>query len=193
MKRLFIGIPAPEFVHDMLRNCLADIRISPASIRLVEPSGYHSTLVFIGATPEDALPAIVEATDAAARAVKQFTVIAEQVAFLPPREPRTVVMTIAPSQPLSQLHETLAGSMRALKLIPPFTRPFRPHVTLARFRQTSQAPTRPAVVTPPDKRHSLSWKASRIVVYESHLGSTGSRYDELHSVDLEKTHGSTYV
>jgi 2'-5' RNA ligase len=60
----------------------------------------------------------------------------------------------------------------------PEERPFHPHLTLARIR-------------PPvdvrgllDEELDLSWPCDRVVVYRSHLGRGGARYEPLDSVDL---------
>ncbi|MFZ0014939.1 MAG: RNA 2',3'-cyclic phosphodiesterase [Acidimicrobiia bacterium] len=62
--------------------------------------------------------------------------------------------------------------------IMPEERPFHPHLTLSRIRPP--ADVRSVV----DEELRLSWRCERLIVYRSHLGRGGPRYEPIDSIEL---------
>jgi 2'-5' RNA ligase len=67
--RLFVAIELPDDVRDALARAIDGLKRAGAAdgLRWVRPEGMHLTLKFLGATPEDAVPAINTALRVAAR------------------------------------------------------------------------------------------------------------------------------
>jgi 2'-5' RNA ligase len=62
--------------------------------------------------------------------------------------------------------------------IMPEERPFHPHLTLSRIRPPSD------VRSIVDEELHLTWRCERLVVYRSHLGRGGARYEAIDSIEL---------
>jgi 2'-5' RNA ligase len=112
----------------------------PPMAALVPAERLHLTLHFIGNVPQERLPQLVcgLAVDSERFqfSLDQGEIWPNSVAVLQPqRTPRE----------MSELHRKLAGALRKLDL-PVESRPFRPHVTLARRARAAVAPVHEAGV-----------------------------------------------
>ena len=128
----------------------------PSGARLVAPEHLHVTLHFIGPVVRDRLPAIQSAL---ARPCPHIALRFEGVELWHPG----LAVLVAPSvpTPLQTLHAQLAEALHAAGL-PVETRPYRPHVTLARQARGARLL---APVPPP-----LVWRAQAYVLVESRGG-----------------------
>ena len=135
--RLFLALwPARDFLPELVAH--ADAWWWPEQARRTRPERLHVTLHFIGGVPAARLPALREGlalpwTGTDALVLDQASVWHGGIAVLEASQ-------VPPA--LAQLHEALAGRLRALDL-PVESRPYRPHVTLARkaFGARPPAPT----------------------------------------------------
>lgn len=152
-------------------------------LRWVKPEQLHITLVFLGEVDEARADAVIEAYGAPA-AVAPFDLAFRGVGVFPERgAPRAVWIGIAEGESeLSGLQRLLAA--RALELgVVLDSRPFRPHLTLGRWKASR-----------PSDRHRLlgrgpSGTIARVHVtcatlYRSHLSSAGPAYTPLSHVTL---------
>jgi len=81
---------------------------------------------------------------------------------------------------LADLHATVVASLAAALPWEPETRPFRPHVTVARVRRD----WRPRVDDAPEAP-AARFTADEVVLFRSHLGGRGpARYEALERVAL---------
>lgn len=125
----------------------------PAHARTTAAGDLHLTLHFIGPVPAEQVPALVAALAVAA---PRFTLRpgghaqwGERVAVLEPAPPPAG---------LTVLHGRLARALHAQGL-PPETRPYRPHVTLAR--------TRGPIEPPPGGAAPWRWPVASYVLAQS--------------------------
>jgi 2'-5' RNA ligase len=197
-RRLFVAVPLGEdalrAVTDLVVELQADsterrAAASPsgrrAGIRWVRPEGTHVTLRFLGPTPswlvDDARAAIEEA----AQSFGPFAVrLAGAGAF--PRLSAPRVLWLGIGEGADRLAE-IAGSLQAELARAgwePEGRPFSAHLTLARCDDVTVAgPIAEALV----RRAAglrVGWTADRVVLYESHPGPGGSRYEVVADVPL---------
>ena len=112
----------------------------PPAAALVAAERLHLTLHFIGNVPREQLPRIVSGLKVEFEAFQfrldRAEVWPNSVAVLQPQQtPRE----------MTQLHRKLADALRELEL-PVESRPFRPHVTLARRARAAAPPARNAGV-----------------------------------------------
>ena len=138
---------------------------------------WHLTLLFLGAVPEDVVPALVSATgDAVDRAPAMSLRLAGAGRFGPVRRPQVFWAGLdGDVGPLVDLAGRLASAARELGL-PVEERPFRPHLTLGRW-----APRRPADGNLPEvlaRYRGPAWPVTEVRLVESHLGSA-SPYETL--------------
>ena len=143
--------------------------------RIIPPQHLHVTLAFLGSTPADCAPSVVDALRAAGAAsgAIEFELPRRRL-----RETRSVAMLV-----LHDVHGTAAAladdlfaRLEALGLYQRERRPWLPHVTVLRFRE------RPRLDPPLPELARFS--PSEAAVYHSVLRSTGAQYEIVESVAL---------
>ena len=174
--RLFTGLDLPEDVIGSLRKLLD--RLQPAArINWSPPENLHITTKFIGEWPEQRLAELNSAL-AALEPRAPIPVRIRQLGFFPnPRSPRVFWCGIeAPG-----LEALAAASDRATAAlgVPPETRPFSPHLTLARIKERLNLQP---LLTAIDALPSIDFGrfvADRFFLYQSRLTPKGSVYTKL--------------
>jgi len=127
-RRLFTAIDLPPAVAWRLGRPLVD---PPRGVRPVPTAQVHLTLHFLGDV-DDGMRAAVAAALARLRP-EAFTVVIRGGGVFPPRGRPTVLWAgVADSAPLAALHATVGAAVAACGL-PVESRPYVPHVTLARL------------------------------------------------------------
>ena len=145
--RLFIGIACP--CTPVISRLLADLPGEPeaaadsraAGLRVVTPDNLHITLKFIGSATKPALPDIVSAMQRALANCYAFTLQIRGAGSFQ----SALWLGVEPNPALSALATALNEAMAALGFAPE-TKPFRPHLTLARLTHP------PAIPCPTQKR-----------------------------------------
>ena len=138
------------------------------------PDQLHVTLVFLGPVAEERLDDVRAV--AAGVSGTPFTVVLDRLEHW--RKPR--VLCLAASDvpaPLNSVVEQLRAAL-ADRRLPTESRPYRPHLTLARKVGRFEGPTE---VEP------LLWRADSITLVESRTDRTGSLYEPLASWALAAT------
>jgi 2'-5' RNA ligase len=162
MTRLFVALWPPP---DVLDAVAALPRLPLAGARWTTRYQWHVTLRFLGL-----------ADDRVAAAALDSLVAAPCTAVLGPRPARlgrSVLMV-----PVAGVDELAAAVERATAHVgvPPDTRPFRGHLTLAESRR-AKAPRL-------DAELSATWPVTEVALVESHLHPAGARYETVHTVAL---------
>jgi 2'-5' RNA ligase len=138
----------------------------------VNPDSLHVTLAFLGARPPgdvDVIAPIVAAEHAAPR------LALGDILLLPPRRARVLTVTLTdPTGALAALQERVAAALAEAGVYTPESRPFRPHVTVARLRPRTRPPRTAELRLDP-----LEFSATAVVLYSSRLGPGGARYEPL--------------
>ena len=104
-------------------------------IRWIDPHGVHLTLKFLGDLPVDRLDAVIAAMEEAAEGVPPFSLSIHSLGAFPGlAAPRVLWAGVQGDlAPLLKLQTGLEGSLTA-RGFQKDTRPFAPHITLARVR-----------------------------------------------------------
>jgi 2'-5' RNA ligase len=139
-------------------------------------------LLFLGAAPDELVPPLVEAAGSAIAAAPAMTLrLAGAGRFGSARRPQVFWAGLDGDVPdLVHLARRLAGVARRLDL-PVEDRPFRPHLTVGRWR-----PGQPADGTLPEGLAGYrgpAWPVTEVRLWESHLGPK-PRYDVVASWPL---------
>jgi 2'-5' RNA ligase len=135
------------------------------------PERWHLTLLFLGTVPASAVASLLAAGAPAVAAAPPMTLrLAGGGRFGSLRRPQVAWVGLEGDvAPLVQLAGRLAAAARGLGL-PVEDRPFRPHLTLGRWRPRIPAdgalPDRLAEYRGPD------WRVTEVRLLESHLGPT---------------------
>jgi RNA 2',3'-cyclic 3'-phosphodiesterase len=169
--RLFCALQLPErAVREIGEWQRAHL---PGGVRVVPPENLHITLVFLGARPEGDVPAVAAELRAASAEAEPPTFCVVRY-----REtPRVGMLELDEDDGRGRsLASALQRRLEELGLVRPEGRSWRPHVTVARFRE------RPGLSPPPPNIRSIH--VVRSALYRSFLGAGGARYDALESEAL---------
>ncbi len=191
--RCFIAIELPPEVKGELTRLQNKLRSACGNCaRWVDPNGIHLTLKFLGNVPRDKIDSVTRAIEEAVRGIPQFKLALTECGCFPNmRRPQVVWVGVSgDTDRLNELVKRIEESLARLGFKPE-GRPFTPHLTLGRVRETAT----------PVERQSLGDAAGRIEVdisaginaetvclMQSQLTPKGSIYTRLAEIGLgEKT------
>jgi 2'-5' RNA ligase len=162
-------VTPPPAARDDLDRVLAPLRGCPGEPAWTAPDRWHLTLLFLGSVPPDVVPPLAAAAGRAVACAPPMTLrLAGGGRFGSSRRPQVCWAGLTGDVPaLSELAAGLAAGARELAL-PVEDRPFRPHLTLGRWR-----PGRPADGTLPERLAGYrgpAWPVTEVVLFRSHLG-----------------------
>lgn len=170
--RLFYGLPLPASVAAALGRWQASALVD-ARARPVAATQLHVTLAFLGARPEDELPALRRAlAEAAARSERPVLTVRRY------RETGRVAMLVLDDEDgrAAALQARLSTLLERLGAYRPERRPWLAHVTVGRHRE------RPRLR--PELPRLDPFSPSDAALYHSVLRPEGAQYSILESVSL---------
>jgi 2'-5' RNA ligase len=130
MPRIFTGLEIPDDV----RQSLSMLRGGLPGARWIDPENYHVTLRFIGDVDDAVAREIASILGQVRRPT--FELRLDGVSSFGGRRPRAVIATLAPTPALLDLQAEHERMMQRVGLEPE-GRKYKPHVTLARLRDSS--------------------------------------------------------
>jgi 2'-5' RNA ligase len=144
--RAFVALELGEDVRAALEKLTASLRPRVSGARWVRPEGVHLTLRFLGDTPPSRIEQLLPLLAAAASGCEPLEArLAELGTFPGPgKPPRVLWLGIQLPPPAFALQAECEGAAVAVGF-PPEERPFRGHLTLARFRERVLRPALPPV------------------------------------------------
>jgi len=152
--------------------------VPTADVRWTDVAGFHVTLRFLGQVAEGRLPEIRAALAAATRGRPPLVLAAGGLGAFPGlRRPRVVWAGVtAEAAALTALAGAVDGGLEGLGLGRE-ARPFHGHVTLGRVRSARGAGALGAALERLSGAELGAWTAAEVVLYRSHLGPAGARYE----------------
>ena len=189
--RLFVAVPIPGAaaarVGDLMDRVRAVLGPDGRHVRWVQTEGLHLTLRFLGPTPPDRVDAVADAVARAARVQPgPFEIrLGGAGAFPDASRPRALWVGIrVGAENLGRLAAAVEAALNAdgwdLE-----RRPYRPHLTIARTDGVRAGATAGELLVAQAADVDLSFEASGVVLYRSHLGHGPARYERLSSVAFE--------
>ncbi len=184
--RLFVALDIPDSVRGEIETWQACELTDPA-LRPVVAANLHLTLCFIGPVHIGQIPEIAATVlNLAARPVPaRFTGLASKPAW----RPGVIALEVA-SPAAVELQASLAAELGSDGVFKPESRPFWPHLTVARVRN-ERGKRRPQRVgsLPDDLPAALlhPWNAVRLALYRSNIRSCGAHYESLAELNLPPT------
>jgi len=127
--RLFIGIPLATAVFDELRAASARLRANADGLRWAMPESWHVTLQFLGNTSPEQYACVV----ARLRALQSPPVPVCLEALDCFERAGVLIASIRLTPELLLLQERVTTATQPCGFVPE-TRPFQPHITLARSK-----------------------------------------------------------
>ena len=187
--RLFTGIDLPEDVVNIFERLL--VRFRPAAnLKWVPAYNLHITTRFIGEWPEARLG---ELNDALAKVVPRAPIKVDLrgLGWFPnARRPRVFWVGVEGGPELAQLAHDIDSAIEPLGLARE-TRPFAPHLTLARIKQPVPLDKLHHMIETMESTEIATVHADRFYLYRSQPGSAGSIYTKLSEyriADVTVTH-----
>jgi 2'-5' RNA ligase len=180
--RLFVAADLPDEVRAAIaaeqKRIGSVLAGSAGGLKWVRPEHSHLTLVFLGEVAEARVPALV---DVVGRNIElpAFDVTIETVGVFPPRgAPRVLWIGIgAGGANLAELQRDIDGRIASLGLALE-RRPFHPHLTLARWRDSHPADRVRALRAAPRGVVARA-RVTGATLYQSRLSSAGPAYTAL--------------
>jgi 2'-5' RNA ligase len=186
--RLFVALEIPPDVRDNLAAFLRDMRelserVGEKRVKWVRPENLHVTLKFIGEVADASLEGI-HAVLATVRGDTPIDLQIGGIGFFPDEERPTVLWTgLEAASNLALLAEAVDRAL-ATQGIARGTRPFVPHLTLARFPPPGLHEKLRATIQKNAERRFGSFRAREFHLIESKLKPTGAEYTSLASFPI---------
>jgi 2'-5' RNA ligase len=179
--RLFFAIELPPNV----RAALGRLRLAgdeSRDYRWADPASLHVTLAFLGEQPAERLPILEEVgTTAAAASVPGVLSLGTAGSFGGRRTPRVLWVDLAGDvDALLALQARLDAGLRAAGFQLE-NRPFRPHITVARRRETAHGGPPPGW---PPQVAGGSFTLKQLTLFQSRLSPRGPTYIPLFAFPL---------
>jgi 2'-5' RNA ligase len=189
--RLFIALDLPDAIRSGI-EVWGRSELSDPVLRPVKAGALHITLAFLGYRPEKEvgqLAALLGSLKGFAPSIRLHDPVPR-----PSRGRPRLFALPAESPGTSALQADLQQKLVTERLYEPETRPFWPHVTVARVRREERGSKRPAPVSRPPgalpKALLQSALCVRVALYRSELMPQGAQYTPLAQVDLPKRRAS---
>ena len=178
--RLFVAIPLAQGAEAALTRVCARLRSSDDRLRWSAPESWHITLQFLGNADEAQL-ACLQARLAEVRSVSVPVRLGALDVF---ERAGALVVGVDMTPELEKLQRQIVAATERCGFVSE-DRPYHPHITLARAkgdgrRQLKELKSR--------VQNNLSgFIASEFLLYESHLGSGGSKYERKGRFAIERS------
>jgi 2'-5' RNA ligase len=175
--RLFFAAEFEPPLRDAVSDAIARARIANPPWRWVARDNIHVTLKFLGETPEDIIPELVEAVSGACSGTAPFDITLGRLGGFPNlRKPRVLFYEITTgARELVSLASAIETALFDGLGIAREDRPFRAHATVARVKGPIPADLSSRLEkAPPVERGSQ--RVEKVTLMESELRPQGALY-----------------
>jgi 2'-5' RNA ligase len=178
VRRLFFALWPDDATRARLADAVREF-VPAGAGRLQRPDQWHVTLEFLGDVPEPRLQGVLDSGAAAAAGAAAFKLEFDLVEHW--KRPQVLCLAASSTPgPLAALVSSLTAQLR-MRGFTPESRPFKPHVTLARRILRS-----PPSATGEPLRRPLQWPVRAFVLVQSVTDPEGARYVELASWPVDR-------
>lgn len=183
--RCFVAIELDPDFRAALREACAH-RIERADdARWTQPENLHITLRFLGDVDPSEVDGIAAAMRTAADAVEPFELTPLEFGGFPSaRRPRVLWAGIQDESAGCARWVAHAQPLLEELGFPPDARPFHAHVTLARASSLVGVAQLSRILPGLQFGRTPRLRVQQVVLFQSHLGPTGARYEPLMAVEL---------
>jgi len=191
--RSFIAIELPDELKSGLFQLQAQLKIGKQPpVKWVDPYSIHLTLKFLGNVAVDKISGITGAIEAAAQEISPLHLEVSGLGAFPNLR-RVQVVWVGLSGELARLGELqqrIESNLAPLGFAPE-SRPFKPHLTLARLREQASLDERQSfgeLIAGIRFEAVYGFKVDSISLMRSQLTREGAIYSRLSLVGLGKSH-----
>ena len=189
--RSFIAIELPDELKLGLSQLEARLKVGKQpGVKWVDPQGIHLTLKFLGSITTDRISEITKAIEEAVQGISPFHLEVKNLGVFPNLR-RVQVAWVGISgevDKLNQLQKRIDFNLARLGFAPE-SRPFTPHLTLARLRNQASSPERQRfgqLIADTKSEITYSLEVKAISLMRSQLTREGAIYSRINSVKLNK-------
>lgn len=179
-RRLFVALPLSSGVRERLAELQERLQrgLPPGTVRWVDPSGAHLTLIFLGQVDEGALPPLGEALETCARSAPPHVLRFQGLGCFPrPQRPRVLwVGVVGDTRALALLQAGLEAATVSLGFRRE-ERAFHPHLTFGRVRRPD--PALCGLLLSPPAAELGEMEVREVHLMQSWLSPRGARYTSL--------------
>lgn len=184
--RAFVAVRVPS--SPPLHNVLGELAALGRPVKPIAAENLHLTLKFLGNTDRSWLPDIERVLGELASKISAFDVTLQGLgAFPKPSRPSVIWTGMTPPEPVIRLAGDVESTLATFGFSPE-TRPFHPHVTVARIK--NRPPRELAALL---ERHAetefAAFSVNEIALVQSELTPDGARYTPLSIAPLAPTGG----
>ncbi len=183
--RLFVAITPQTEVHERIARVVEELKPLSREPRWLRRDGFHLTLKFIGDVEAAKLDAIGQALGTVSMPTA-LTIQFRAIGFFPSRErPRVVWCGAEGSAGLAALAQRISDLLLPIG-IPPETRAFAPHITLARVPAGKHVDN---LVRAADDLRSYDFGTMHVAefhLFESFLKPSGAEYKRIETFRFAK-------
>ena len=171
--RLFVGIPLPDSVIAELSTVVARLKSGADGLRWMERDSWHITLQFLGISEQEQFECLVTRLGAVRHAP-----VAVRLGDLGCFDRAGVFFVdVAAGPELASLADCVTTATSLCGFVSE-TRPFHPHITLARAKGQGRGKPLRALEARIQHRPVFSrFAAMEFLVYQSHLSAGGAKYE----------------
>jgi 2'-5' RNA ligase len=143
--RAFIAFPVDDLLREKLAALQAELAPGLPKLRLARPSECHVTLRFLGSVDPSLFGALEGSVRSAAESCPRGDARVAGLDLFPERgSPRVLVVGVELPPPMIAFQAACEAAAASLGLAPE-SRPFRPHLTLGRWKDRVRRPSLPDV------------------------------------------------
>ncbi len=182
MKRLFLAIPIKTTDNDFvpLLDGLKRQLAHEKRINWVRPQNIHLTLKFIGDTPNEDIPKIIETVGEMLRNHKCFTMDFNRTGIFGSRyAPR--VLWLGMNETPQELYDLEEDTLTAFDKLGYLRdrQNFVPHITLGRIKELCEKQYFQKIVSAIEQKSYIKQEVNEIILFQSILRPEGAIYKEL--------------
>jgi 2'-5' RNA ligase len=182
--RCFIAVDIPVQIKSDIGDLIAVLKKYNADVKWAVHENLHVTLKFLGKTPEDLLPKMVELLSEVVLSYKPFCITIYGIGVFPnTKYPRVIWVGIEDSGLLKKLQEDVENAMTSIGFKKE-EREFRPHLTLGRVRSQKEMANIIHELDALQTRDFGSAEINSIELMQSELRPTGAQYSCLQEIPL---------
>ncbi|MBO8172407.1 MAG: RNA 2',3'-cyclic phosphodiesterase [Bacillaceae bacterium] len=173
-RRLFVALSLPDHCREKLHRLSSQWKKDLYFRKWVHPDDYHVTLTFIGdCHPEDTRRIEQILGEVISRHRRFPLETGKPGTFGQRKRPAILWMGIRGDlQRLTRLQNDIASNLEQAGLVRRETRPYRPHITLAREFKGRLFPADDIYIPDNETETACHWTVDGITLYQSHFGQT---------------------
>lgn len=180
--RIFFAIALPDEVKQAIIQLTSVLKkqLMPLHLSWIKDNNLHITLRFLGETPQQKIPQLVDAVKTALQNIKPFNIELTAIRPFPTSRPHLLIRTATLSKELATLFYAIDETCQQQGFSPD-RRPFVPHITLA--RSENQLKITPVQLS---KIENNSFAVTAVNLFESKTMPTGSVYTSLAEIVIAR-------